>query len=86
MKDVILADTRPKQNKWTEEEDAELIRMVGEMGKQWLKISKAMGGVHSNDQVPFHLETVSFFLHLSEMRQLFTAPVSYQILQAQERK
>ncbi|KAJ3812932.1 hypothetical protein EV368DRAFT_31448 [Lentinula lateritia] len=36
---------------WTKEEDEELVRMVGEMGNKWQKISTATGGVHTNVQV-----------------------------------
>ncbi|KAF8826517.1 hypothetical protein HHX47_DHR5000091 [Lentinula edodes] len=38
------------RSEWTKEEDEELVRMVGEMGNKWQKISAATGGVHTNVQ------------------------------------
>ncbi|KAJ3715624.1 hypothetical protein DFJ43DRAFT_1101891 [Lentinula guzmanii] len=35
---------------WTKEQDEELLRMVGEIGNKWQKISAAMGEVHTNVQ------------------------------------
>lgn len=49
--DNALAETITKPSKWTAEQDAELIRLVGETGNQWQKISQAMGGTHGNNQV-----------------------------------
>ncbi|KAJ3867842.1 hypothetical protein EV359DRAFT_33541 [Lentinula novae-zelandiae] len=47
------------RSEWTKEEDEELVRMVGEMGNKWQKISAATGGVHTNVQV----RLVFFFFH-----------------------
>ncbi|KIK65517.1 hypothetical protein GYMLUDRAFT_38988 [Collybiopsis luxurians FD-317 M1] len=38
------------EEEWTKDQDAELIRLVGEMGNKWQKISEAMGGVYNNNQ------------------------------------
>lgn len=43
-----------RRTDWTEEQDMELIRLAGELGSKWQKISEAMGGLHNNNQVYFY--------------------------------
>ncbi|KAJ4472241.1 hypothetical protein J3R30DRAFT_3298594, partial [Lentinula aciculospora] len=59
---------------WTQEEDDELVRMVGEMGNKWQKISTSMGGVHTNVQVNLPFFSIS-------ISQCFSDIVSAQIQQ-----
>lgn len=40
-----------RKTDWTEEQDVELIRLAGELGPKWQKISEIMGGLHNNNQV-----------------------------------
>lgn len=49
-----------RKTDWTEAQDTELIRLVGEIGNKWQKISEAMGGVYNNNQVYSRFSTSNF--------------------------
>ncbi|KAJ3762914.1 Homeodomain-like protein, partial [Lentinula raphanica] len=41
------------KSEWTKDKDEELVRLVGDLGNKWQKISTILGGVHTHNQVRF---------------------------------